>query len=217
MAITNVFEPEKLINEFIEDEIISKNSSPEIQVLAIRIYQLLDNQEIKVPKEIGKLSNIRDKGIKEVRFGSGSGKPTDFRIYSADFEGSKYEFAIHMYARHNGCCLAVAMPKEDGVFHNVIQLVLDLFVSFEEDSVWVYHNGNIGGKVIKQDVTLDHLENIGFDIVKFKKRRLLNLGRIAKENALTWADVNNQNFFENLLVYCIHRDVIKRRCKLPRF
>lgn len=196
----------KTITYYIEKGIVSKLSSFEIQNLAGGLYELLFISAEKIPESLGDVHNTNDHGVKRVSFGNGE---STFRMLDASFKGVKYQFAIHVYARHNGCCLAVAMPKKDNVFHNVIQFVLDKYVSREEANFWVYHDGTIGGKSLKRSITLDFLKEQDMDLTQLKKIKVVNLGNLPLSDKFSWNNELVKDFFNRLLIYCVYRQILK--------
>jgi hypothetical protein len=104
------------------------------------------------------------------------------------------------------------MPRDDKVFHNIIQLVLDKYAFIEKDHFSLFHDGTIGGKSLRRNLTLNYLEENKQDILKVKNKRVLNLGNLPFNGTISWSDNSVQDFFSRLLVYCII--VISLRLKM---
>lgn len=196
------------LNRYLAEGLIKRCSSEPLLLLAANFYSLVYEQP-KCKRFITEDKiQIADKGVREIQLKANANIMC--RLFDVKFtSGDSFRFAVHFYQRHNGNCLAVALPDEKGAYSNIIQMVLEKFVSIDKDSYWIYHDGTIGGKSIARAVVMTYIEQKGLPVHKSGIRKEIILGTIPMGTVLSWGDKPVQDFFDILFRYCLYRKELK--------
>lgn len=135
-----------------------------------------------------------------------------FRNIKIGFGGRNHHLGIFFYNRHNGNCLAVYSFDEG---KNFIQLVLDKYIDYSSESLYVWHDAVITGLAgLTKEKALAFVKSKNPHLIKKDEKDLdfVDLGVFPKPTEITDLELNT--FLSNLLQYCLLRGQLKKEMKL---